>query len=220
MFQLAVNDPKLDVDYSVILVKSTLQSYSVVCGLWPATGGLTTDVVIKEGLHAYASVYTAPFQDCVKIPVNFRSSLVKGFLYLFDGTHFVQQEEVPSYTYALCNGKQPPLTPLTCGTCQDITVAGVAATPPVCVQSLPAKHTTYFSANNRFRLGVGKFRGFCEPQPGLLLSTSLIKGSQGRRVELGQLTLGPFASVDFSEGKPRWTASYQPETGSFQVAPA
>jgi hypothetical protein len=222
MFQLTVADPELGDDYSVILVKSTLQSYSVVCGLWPAMGGLTTDVGIGA-LKAYASVYTAPFQDCVKISVNVRSSLVEGFLYLFDGTHFVQQGEVrPPFVYGLCNGKQPPLTPLTCGMCQDITVAGVVAAPPVCVQSLQAKHTAYFPANNRFWLGVGKFLGLSEPQPGLLLSTSIIKVSQGH-AKLGQptcvLTLGSFASVDFSACKPRWTASYQPEIGSFQVAP-
>jgi len=218
MFQLAVNDPRLDDGYSVILVKSTAQSYSVVCGLWSAMGGLITNVGIGV-LKAYASVYTAPFQDCVTIPVSLRSSLVEGYLYLFDGTHFVQEEPIKSpFVYGLRNGNP---TPLTCGLCQDITVAGVPATPPVCVQSLLAGHRVYFPANNRFLLGVGKFLGLSEPQPGLLLSTSIIKMSQG--FKLGQptcvLTLGTFASVDFSASKPSWTASYQPQTGSFQFAP-
>lgn len=221
MFQLAVNDPRLDDGYSVILVKSTAQSYSVVCGLWSAMGGLITIVGIGA-LKAYASVYTAPFQDCVTIPVSLRSSLVEGYLYLFNGTHFVQGGPIPPpFVYGLHNEKQR-LTPLTCGLCQDITVAGVPTTPPVCVQSLLAGHTAYFQANNRFLLGVGKFLGLTEPQPGLLLSTSIIQMSQG--FKLGQptcvLTLGTFTSVDFSASKPSWTASYQPQTGSFQVAPA
>ena len=216
MFQLVVDSPQLD-DSWVVLLKSTPQSYSVVCGLWPAFGGLQATVEIGNTLYAYASTYLGELESCVTISANLLSDpLSKGRLYQFNGVGFVQKGSVPpEFDYGLRNGRP---TSLTCGLCQDVTVNGVPAKPPVCVQSLFPESNTYFQTDNRFRLGVGRFPGLSDPRPGLLLATSIIQ--VGRIVQQCIVTLGTFAPVDFSDRTPSWVASYQPASNSFQIQPS
>jgi hypothetical protein len=217
MFQLQVQGLNLD-GASVVLVKSTRQSYSVVCGLWPATGGLPTSVDIDAILYAYASTSTEELRDGDTISTNAVSSpLSEGSVYLFDGVEFVQGEQTPSdFDYGLRNGRPSSLT---CGLCQDVTINGQPARPPVCVQRLLPGFTAYFPANDIFWLGIGQFPGPGEPQPGFLISTSIVEDIQPRVPGPPELAFGPFASVDFSSST-SLVATYQPASGSFQIEPA
>jgi hypothetical protein len=213
MFQLKVNSPNLD-EFSVVLIKSTLQDYAVVCGLWSAGGGLPTNVII-DTLYAYASNFQE-FQDCLTISADIPSApLVQGNIYEFNGTMFVQGGPTPSdFAYGLRNGWQ---TPIACGLCQAVTVSCQPANPPVCVQRLAPGFTTYFPTNDLFWLGVGQFPGLKDPQPGLLLSTSIIQAALEDKSSQGCVaTLGPFTSVDFSETQ-SWTATYDEKINSFQL---
>jgi hypothetical protein len=216
MFHLTVKGPNLDAPWVVALVKSSPLSYSVVCGLWSAVGGLETTVDIGDSLYAYASNSEAELQDGVTISAGTSPLLLsEGNVYRFDGTTFVQEGQTLSdFDYGLCNGRQ---TPLTCGLCQDVTVNDKSARPPVCVQRLSPEITHFFPTNNLFLLGVGLFSGLRDPQPGLLLSKSLIQAALVPESPSGfGPSLGTFAPVDFSEGT-NWVASYQPSSSSFQL---
>lgn len=218
MFQLKVHSPNRD-DSWVVLVKSTPQRYSVVCGLWSAFGGLPTTVDIGSTLYAYASNYQGKLQSLVTISADVHSvPLSEGRVYQFDGNDFVQKGSTPpEFDYGLYNGLERSLT---CGLCQDATVNGVETKPPVCVQSLPPESTTYFQTGDQFWLGVGQFPGLVDPQPGLLLSTSIIQvGLVVRRGQEPGVTLGRFAPVNFSARTPSWEATYQPTSNSFQLQP-
>jgi hypothetical protein len=217
MFQLSVEGPNIEKAW-VVLVKSSPQDPSVVCGLWSAEGELPATVSIGETLYAYASSFSAQLQNCVTIPVGIRSlPLSEGNIYGFTGSIFVQEELTPpDIEYGLRNGR---CSPLTCGLCQDITVNGVAAQPPVCVQSLLPQSKTLFRSENQFWLGVGQFPSLSDPQPGLVLSTSLIEENVKSKNTFG-LTLGLFNPVAFSKSAPSWAASYQPSSSSFQILPA
>jgi len=217
MFQLTVNSPNVD-GFSVVLIKSTPQDYAVVCGLWPAAGGLPTTVSI-DVLCAYASNFQGEFQNCLTISAGISSvPLVQDNIYEFNGTMFVQGGPTPSdFAYGLRNGGQ---TPITCGFCQDVTVNGQMAKPPVYVQHLAPGSTTYFPTNDLFWLGVGQFLGLKDPQPGLLLSTSIIQAALESKSSQGcVVTLGPFTPVDFSETQ-SWVANYEPTSNSFQLQPS
>lgn len=217
MFTLRVNRMNLE-NHSVVLVKSTAQGVSVICGLWAATGGLPTCVSIGA-LYAYASTSEAELQDCVTISANIRSSPIsEGNIYQFDGATFVQGGQTPpDLAYGLSNkGK----ILLTCGLCQDVAVNGVPATPPVCVESLPPGNTAFFPTNNQFWLGVVQFSGLSDPQPGFLLSTSIIQSNLVLEAPAPcELVVGPFAQVDFSVSRPNWVAAYQPASSSFLIRP-
>lgn len=217
MYQLTVNSPNL-AGASVVLIKSTPLPYSIVCGLWPAGGGLKTMVLIGTVYYAYASNYQEELQDGVTISSSTLPLLLsEGYAYRFDGTAFVQENQIPpAYDYALCNERASSLT---CGLCQDVTVNGTAAKPPVCVQSVPSKLTAYFQTDDRFWLGVGQFAGLSNPQPGLLLSTSIVEPGKAFAASLGPFapTLGRFAWVDFSESTPNLVANYR--SNMFQIQP-
>jgi len=217
MYQLTVNTPNL-AGASVVLIKSTPLLYSIVCGLWPATGGLATTVCIDTIYYAYASNFQGELQDGVTISSGTTPlRLSQGYVYRFDGTAFVQDEQTPpAFDYGLRNGRESSLT---CGLCQDVTVNGQEAKPPVCVQNLSSNSTAYFQANDRFCLGIGQFSGLSDPQPGLLLSTSIIAPSKVSAASLRPFapTLGRFAWVDFSESTPNLVANYR--SNMFQIQP-
>lgn len=218
MFHLSVQSPNIN-DFSVVLVKSTQQSYSVICGLWPAMGGLPTVIDIALNLYAYASTYTGEFIDGLTISPNELSSpLSEGNVYLFTGTNFVQEGQTPSdFDYGLRNGHPSSLT---CGLCQEITLNGQVSRPPVCVQRLLTGFTAYFPANNQFWLGLGRFLGLSDPEPGLLISTSMIeeKSTEKESISL-EPAVGKFSLVDFSLST-SMVATYQPNSGSFQIEPS
>ena len=218
MYQLKVLSPNLN-DFSVVLVKSSEQSFSVVCGLWSAIGGLPTILDIDTTLFAYASSFMGELQNGVTISADSVSlPLSVGNVYSFNGVKFVQDGRTPpDFDYELLNARPSSLT---CGLCQDITINGLTAKPLVSVQSLLPGLTAFFPANDQFWLGIGQFPGLDNPQPGLLISRSIIQGSRVRLSSPPEQALGHFVSVDFSESTSSWVASFGPSTSSFQLAPA
>ncbi|MCG8462020.1 MAG: hypothetical protein MI919_37530, partial [Holophagales bacterium] len=160
-------------DYSVLICKSSCQTYWVICAAWPCVSPLPTTVTFG-GIFAYASVSQQGLEDCLRAdPSLFSQPLSAGTAYAFDGTAIVGIGSIkdPGYSYSLTN-RGLAIGPLTCGLAQEVDVNGEQGTVPVCVLQMEVGMTAYFPRNDLFYIGLGKLAGVSEAQ-GLFLNETL-----------------------------------------------